>query len=226
VVKILPNRGWDIAPFILGFAEEVRNHDICLKLHGKRSNHNSRGQGARWRRHLLSGLLGSPDNVGFIVGTFLANPDLGVLMMRHWKGITQGVNVGVNYLPMQALLRRVSLSISPDWPIEFPSGSMFWFRAAALAPLLELGLAWQDFAECRARNRDATIAHGIERCILIFAAKAGFRWAFLPRRWVPRHWRLGMNGGNFRRLAGLRDRAAARQPGAGSALRRISTTER
>jgi hypothetical protein len=54
--------------------------------------------------------------------------------------------------------------------------------------LLDLNLDWFDFYGCRVRHNDATIAHGIERSILIFAAKAGFKWAFLPDRWTARAW--------------------------------------
>jgi hypothetical protein len=189
VIKIVPNRGWDIAPFVLGFADEIRSHEICLKLHGKKSHHGVGKFGARWRRYLLSGLVGSRRNVAFIVDSMMSHPELGVAMLHHWRGVARNANIiGQNYQPMRALLRRAALSITPDQRIEFPSGSMFWFRGPALALLLDLELEWVDFYGCRARNFDATIAHGIERCILIFAAKAGFKWAFIPERWTPRIW--------------------------------------
>jgi lipopolysaccharide biosynthesis protein len=189
VVKILPNRGWDVAPFVLGFIEEMRSHEICLKLHGKRSRHSSDRFGARWREHLLSGLLGDRRNVSRIVDSFVANPELGILMMPHWRGVGQHAKViGPSYQALQALLNRANMSISSNQRIEFPSGSMFWFRAKALGPLLDLGLTWFDFRGCRPRSVDATIAHGIERSMLIFAAKAGFKWAFVPRSWTLRSW--------------------------------------
>jgi lipopolysaccharide biosynthesis protein len=89
---------------------------------------------------------------------------------------------------MRALLRRAGLSISAEQKIEFPSGSMFWFRGKALAPLLDLGLGWADFSDCRPRNVDATIAHAVERSILIFAALAGYKWAYHPRGGRWRRW--------------------------------------
>jgi hypothetical protein len=189
VIKILPNRGWDIAPFLLGFGDEIRAHEICLKLHGKRSRHGADKFGDRWRAHLLSGLLGQPRNVSFIVENFLANPKLGIVMMPHFSGVARHANViGANFQAMHSLLSRIGLSISPEQPIEFPSGSMFWFRGAALASVLDLGLTWGDFSRCRVHDLDATIAHGIERSFLVFAAESGFRWAFLPRRWTGRLW--------------------------------------
>jgi lipopolysaccharide biosynthesis protein len=145
--------------------------------------------GTRWRRYLLSGLLGNRRNVSRIVDAFVANPELGVLMLPHWQGVGPRVNViGQNYQALQALLAIANMSISPNQRIEFPSGSMFWFRAKALEPLLDLGLTWLDFRGCRPRRVDATLAHGIERSMLIFAAKAGFKWAFVPRSWTLRSW--------------------------------------
>jgi hypothetical protein len=185
VIKIVPNRGWDMAPFLVAFAKDIQSHEICLKLHGKGSRHKPRQFGAQWRKYLLTGLLGGPRNVSFIVNSFMANPELGVVMLRHWHGVAGGANaIAANYQAMNGVLRRVGLSIAPKQRIEFPSGSMFWFRSSALAPLLELDWTWPDFNGCRSRELDGTIAHGLERCILIFAAKAGYKWAFLPRRWA------------------------------------------
>lgn len=60
--------------------------------------------------------------------------------------------------------------------LEFPSGSMFWGRSAALRPLLDLQLQFADFPE-EAGQIDGTLAHAIERTILYFTELAGFRWA-------------------------------------------------
>lgn len=200
MIKVVHNRGWDVAPFVASFADEIRSHDICLKLHGKISSHGQKG--SQWRRYLLSGLVGDRQNVTDIVGNFVAHPDLGVLMMPHWPAVARRAHIiGANYRHMRALLRRAGLSISADQKIEFPSGSMFWFRSRALAPLLDLGLAWADFSDCRPRNVDATIAHAVERSILIFAALGGYKWAHHPR------------GGRWRRWLRAGRVAAAREAG-------------
>jgi hypothetical protein len=189
-IKVVRNRGWDIAPFVLSFADEIRRHDICLKLHGKASVHSEIG--VRWRHYLVSGLLGDAQNVSDIVACFMAHPELGVLMLPHWKAVARRAPViGANYGHMRALLQRVGLTLSADQKIDFPSGSMFWFRSAALAPLLDLRLTPEDFADCRPRNLDATIAHAIERCILMFSAVGGFKWAYHPK-YSDRRLPLGM----------------------------------
>jgi lipopolysaccharide biosynthesis protein len=192
-IKIVPNLGWDLAPFLLGFADEIRRHEIGLKLHGKRSSHQADAFGRQWRAHLLSELVGDADRVRLVVGNFIAHRDLGIVMAQHWKGIAYGVHrVGTNLSVLQALLRRVDLSIGPSHVFEYPSGSMFWFRNSALAPLLDCGIAWSDFRDGGRGVRDGTFAHAVERSFVIFAAIAGLRWAFLPR--VPRlaRWRRWM----------------------------------
>jgi lipopolysaccharide biosynthesis protein len=182
VVKVTPNRGWDLAPFLLSFASEIRQHEIGLKLHGKRSTHQPSKFGRRWRQHLLSELVGDRERVQLIVGNFLRHSELGVVMARHWTGIAKGVNiVGQNQPALQKLLQRIGLSIGSDQLIEYPSGSMFWFRGSALVPLLDVGLTWGDFGDSEQDARDATLAHGVERSFVIFAAVAGFKWAFVPR---------------------------------------------
>jgi lipopolysaccharide biosynthesis protein len=151
----------------------------------------------------VSGLLGDAKNVARIVESFVAHPKLGILMLPHWRGVSRVAGkIGPNFEAMQLVLGRARLAISVEQPIEFPSGSMFWFRSEALAPLLGLGLTWEDFYGCRPRDVDGTIAHGIERCMLWFAAKAGYRWAFLPKPSPARIWRA-------RRSAKLQTRQAA-----------------
>lgn len=186
VVKILPNQGRDMGPFLLGFADEIRSHELCLRLHSKKSTHGSGGFGSRWRRHLCSELISDRDRVSFVLDTFATHPDLGVLMAPHWPEIAGLINVGANWHAMDRLLAGIGVAVAPDQPIEYPSGSMFWFRSAALAPLLGLGLTWEDFADCAEADRDATIAHGLERTFLFFAARANLRWAFLPPRKADR----------------------------------------
>jgi len=181
-VKVLPNQGRDIAPFLLGFADEIRSHEICLRLHSKKSTHHPAEFGSQWRWYLCSELLGDADRVRLAVQTMAAMPDLGVLMAQHWPNIAGWVSIGANLPWMNDLLGRVGLALTADTAIQFPSGSMFWFRSAALEPLLGLNLAWEDFSGCGEADRDAGIAHAIERAILFFSARAGFRWAFLPRR--------------------------------------------
>ena len=57
---------------------------------------------------------------------------------------------------------------------NFPVGSMFWARTAALRPLLELGLGWDDFPE-EPVPYDGSLLHAIERLLPFVVEGAGFR---------------------------------------------------
>jgi lipopolysaccharide biosynthesis protein len=181
MIKIVSNIGRDFGALFLGFSEEIRRHDICLRIHSKKSTHNSAEFGERWRRYLIDELVGTEARAREIIGAFETNPDLGLVIPHHWPSIANWVTIGDNHSQLSALLQRVGLSIGPDDPIEFPSGAMFWFRSKALAPLLDLNLQEDDFRPAKGEDRDATIAHAIERGLVFFNCLAGCKWTKVPR---------------------------------------------
>jgi lipopolysaccharide biosynthesis protein len=61
---------------------------------------------------------------------------------------------------------------------DFPLGTMFLARAAAIKPLIELGLQWEDYPQEPLPN-DGTILHAIERLMPFVVAHAGFTMAGL-----------------------------------------------
>ena len=178
-ISIVPNRGRDIAPLFIEFGTSMRQHDVCLKLHGKRSLHTPDGFGDAWRSYLYSELIGTTERVRSIVHTMTVNRGLGVVLPQHYADVQPYIGIGPNYELMQRILAKISLRLLPDQEIEFPSGSMFWFRSEALVWLSDLGLDWSDFRDSP-DARDGTLSHAIERSILFFCAHAGKEWAFLP----------------------------------------------
>ena len=180
-IAVVPNRGFDIAPFLFGFPRQILEHDICLKIHGKKAVHNSPSFGEGWRHHLFGDLIGDAIRVRSIVNAFISDPELGVLIPPYWKELLAWLGIGANYEPMRRLLTRLGIDHDPGQEIDYPAGSMFWFRPEALSPLFELNLQWSDFGEPTTQN-DGTLAHGVERCFLFFCAQANRKWAFLPRR--------------------------------------------
>ena len=75
------------------------------------------------------------------------------------------------------LARRLGIAEPlPATTFNFPVGSMFWARTAALRPLLELGLNWDDFP-AEPVPYDGSLLHAIERLLPFVVERAGFRSA-------------------------------------------------
>ena len=178
-IRVLPNRGRDIGAKFVGFRDVYDSYDLFLHLHLKKSPHGGAPL-ARWRDYLFDNLLGSPDIAGSILSLF-DDPRLGIVFPQHLFEIRGILNWGYDYDLARALMRRLGVEINKDLVLEFPSGSMFWGRSAALRPLLDAGLTYDDFPE-ESGQVDGTMAHAIERIVLMAAESRGFEWLKVVRR--------------------------------------------
>jgi lipopolysaccharide biosynthesis protein/glycosyltransferase involved in cell wall biosynthesis len=179
-IRVLPNRGWDIAPFLVGFADRIREHSILLRLHTKRSLHIAGDYGTHWQQALLNILAGSRERTQGIMRAFAQNPELGMVCPPHAAFWKDSVHFGGNYFRMEQLLSRFGISIRPDLPIDFPMGSMFWCRSRVLEPWLEMQLRFEDFEPTLPEKRDQTLAHCMERLFFFGCGITGYRWTRLP----------------------------------------------
>jgi len=59
---------------------------------------------------------------------------------------------------------------------NFPLGTMFWARPQALAPLFDLGLAWDDYP-AEPAPIDGTTMHALERLLPLVAQHQGYKYA-------------------------------------------------
>jgi lipopolysaccharide biosynthesis protein len=172
-IRTTPNRGRDIAPKLVGFADVYDRYDLVLHLHSKISTHAAFL--APWRSYLFEILLGSPEIVRSILDAFARVPDLGMVAPQHFEGIRRWIGWNGNFQAAHALAARMGLNISPRRALDFPSGSMFWARPAALRPLLDLKLGFDDFPEESAQV-DHTPAHAIERLYFYACERSGHTW--------------------------------------------------
>lgn len=172
-IKIFDNRGRDIAASFVGFKEIYQNYDVCLHIHSKKSLH-AKSRLSGWRDHLYKNLLGSPEIVGGIL-EILSDKKVGLVFPQYFAPIRMSVNWGNNYLNTKNFLRGLGVEMDNHHLIEFPAGSMFWFKPKALAPLLDSNLTFDDFPPEQGQI-DGTIAHAIERAFLFIVEAAGFSW--------------------------------------------------
>jgi hypothetical protein len=178
-ILITPNRGRDIAPKLVGFRDVYARYNLFLHLHTKKSPHGGAPL-ARWREYLVDNLIGSPEIAAGILSLF-EDERLGVVFPQHLHEIRGILNWGYNYDVARALARKMGVELDKNLVLEFPSGSMFWGRSAALRPLLDLDFAFEDFPEENGQV-DGTLAHAIERSVLISAEAAHFEWLKVLRR--------------------------------------------
>lgn len=170
VVSRVPNRGRDIAPFIIEFGKALLNYDIVGHFHTKKSPHNPQLEG--WRDTIVELMFGPSGNPGGHVARIVGmlESDTKVVYAEGSPYIPREPTgwAGNSEIARDLLEKCFGLSID-DYPtVEFPEGAMFWARAAALRKLLELPLSYEDFP-AEPIPADGTLAHALERLVLILA---------------------------------------------------------
>lgn len=183
-IDLMPNRGRDIAPKLVGFRHVFEDHDIVLLLHGKKTPDFDKGDA--WRRTLTNCLVGSPDKVRGILELFRLEPAVGMVICQHFEPIRRFVGWHHNFAAARRLALRMGVALTARHEIDMPSGSMCWTRSAAIRPLLDLGLTIEDFPEERGQT-NGTLAHAIERLFLFTCEAAGYRWIKVADRSLFEH---------------------------------------
>jgi len=169
-VFIHPNIGRDVGPFIsLLNTGLLDRYDAVCKIHSKKSVYHDGG--GQWRDELMKSLLGSSFEVLRILRAFDEHPACGIVgpesaylsNARFWGGNEErlrvlGAEMGID----DARIR-----------LGFFAGTMFWFRPAALRALRARNIGLSEF-DPEAGQRDATLAHVIERLFVLCAEHEGY----------------------------------------------------
>ena len=172
-LSIVPNRGRDLGPFLTEYNFLDGRYDLVGHIHCKKSPHFAAQVGEIWRQFLWRSLLG-PNNpmMDVIARNFENDPTLGLVfpddpnLVGWWSNKQLATH----------LARRMRLNIEFPDAFEFPVGSTFWCRPAALRPLFELGLSWDDYPP-EPLPIDGTMLHAIERLLPFIAEHGGYRCA-------------------------------------------------
>lgn len=177
-VRVLPNVGWDIAPFLVGFNDIILHYDLILKVHAKASSNTAKDFSAAWRQLLYSALMGDGKHVAGILKLFETNPGLGMLAPPTFLPIGEIPQSCRRHL--KKLLRHLHFDLPCNDAIDFPVGSMFWARSSGLRPLLDMKLTFDDFECTDSSVRDYTLAHAVERAFFFSCNRAGLSWGRVP----------------------------------------------
>ena len=170
-VEEVQNKGRDLAPLIVQFGRRLAEYDIIAHFHSKKSAHCSHLSG--WCGHILDLLLGPPGNSGGRAARILELLQTDAKFV-YPEGQTQIIKDhtgwGANYALARHLMERHSTLSIDDFPVvEFPEGSMFWARTECMQDFLRLPLDWSDFPN-EPIPADGTLAHALERLMLIFTS--------------------------------------------------------
>lgn len=182
-VKVVPNRGRDLAPLFVNFRDDIAALDIIGHLHTKRSSYTGSALfGEQWRRYLLDGLLGDASHPRAMLAQFAADPGVGIIYPETFPGLPYWAHTWLsNRAHGQTLLARMGYGdVDFGQYLDYPVGSMFWARTQALKPLFDLALTSADFPSEQGQT-DNTLHHAIERCLVFSAHAAGFAHRFQVR---------------------------------------------
>ena len=171
-VRVVENRGFDIAPKLVAFRDIHYRYEFVLHLHAKKSLHAP--QLALWRGFLLETLLGSPAIVASIMEIFRSRPDVGLVAPQHFEPMRHWLYWRGNFAFARRLAEDMGFPLSERTALDFPSGSMFWARSAALKPLLDLDLSLEEFSA--GGGIDRNLAHAVERLYFHCCEFAGYTW--------------------------------------------------
>jgi lipopolysaccharide biosynthesis protein len=175
-VLVTANRGRDLGPRFAALRNVHSEFEFVLYVHTKKSLPNPEVK--YWATELFQNLIGSRQTVLSIFSMFQANPRLGIVAPRYFPPIRPFVKWGPNFDNCLHIANQMNIQISERQSIDFPAGSMFWARTAALRPLLNLNLSTSDF-DAERGQRNGTLAHAIERMFFFSCELAGFSWQFI-----------------------------------------------
>ncbi|MBC8718497.1 rhamnan synthesis F family protein [Ochrobactrum sp. Marseille-Q0166] len=178
-VRVTPNRGRDVAPKYIAHREVYARYEAFLHLHSKKSLH-AHGLGSRWRKYLFENLVGSREIAASNL-FLLSKRNIGIVYPEHFHEVKKDINWGYDFPIVSSLMSKLGLVLDVKTTLEFPSGSMFWGRSKAIRPILDMQLEFEDFPDEEGQI-DGTLAHAIERALLLIAECTGHAWARVTLR--------------------------------------------
>jgi hypothetical protein len=178
-IKVVPNRGRDIAPFLLAFPNIFDGkYDYVCKVHAKKSLHSDGAYADAWRQYLLQSLLGSKQIVDCVLNILRADENVGLIYPPANRAVYPYVNwIGYEEAAV-ALLSKIGIENGREKleDTDFPAGTMFWVRPQAIKTLREHFLAkgYEVFPE-EPLAKDFTLIHVLERIMPIVCEQSGYK---------------------------------------------------
>jgi glycosyltransferase involved in cell wall biosynthesis/2-polyprenyl-3-methyl-5-hydroxy-6-metoxy-1,4-benzoquinol methylase len=164
-IQLVPNRGRDIGPFLTAFGHKIlANYDFVGHIHTKKSvDIKDASVGETWRQFLLEHLLGGESGVmaDNILSRLHNDASVGLVFPDDPYIVGWEANLSI----AKPLAQKLGFENLPEHFV-FPVGTMFWAKTAALAPLINLNLDWEDYPE-EPLPYDGSLLHAIERLFFL-----------------------------------------------------------
>jgi len=179
-VRVVPsNRGRDITAFLIACRDVLASDrfDVVVKLHTKRSPQAGFNRARHFRSLLFDNLLHSEGYATNALRLFAEHPSLGMAFppMVHRGYPTLGRAWFTNRPAAEKLAERLGIDIVFDDVSPVAAyGSMFFARPAALAPLVDADLRFEDFPD-EGGYADGGMAHVVERLFAYAAISEGYQ---------------------------------------------------
>lgn len=160
-IAVLPikNLGRDIYPFMQAIQHKyVRDCDVFLKIHTKKSLHLDEYKGRNWRQQLLVSLCPNAEQTSQIAAALHNSNDVWLACPEAFTAGNE--SWGKNKKNVKILAERINLKVSRN--IVFPAGSMFWARKEVARTLQELKIEDHEYS-VKPDQLDGTISHALER---------------------------------------------------------------
>jgi rhamnosyltransferase len=181
-IYITPNHGRDILPW-LSLKGALESYDFVGHFHTKKSSDQAEWVGVSWNDDILCPLL---NNINHIINNFIADNKIGIIIPEIPYIFRK--TFFLDYIQdktMQSLLNIIWGKFKCKKQIDFkkltniimPVGNMFWYRPAALKPLLEYEYLSADIP--REPLPNTTLLHGIERILVYLAWNEGFDYRII-----------------------------------------------
>lgn len=169
------NVGRDVLPFLSVVHHPwVREADLVLKIHSKRSPHLVAGKGDQWRTSLLTALSPTSDKLHrgleHILARAASTGKPRLIWPARWAYSAE--SWGANRHTTQRLWREHRSLIKG--PLLFPAGSMFWCNREYINSLVALPrLSETHNTHTPGPLLDGALAHGVERAFGQLALEQG-----------------------------------------------------
>lgn len=167
-IRVMEDRGRDVAPWLLGFKDVQENYDIALKFHLKKAPTLNSILTQEWSNFDLKSVLASPGYVSGIINMFKEEDRLGIVFhvfppaLILYQHRVDGNAQTITW--RNEILNRLNINIPMETSCSIYPNNIFWYRPKSMHNFFNSDIGIDEFPK-EPFPVDGTIAHGIERAI-------------------------------------------------------------